>query len=792
MARKIPGSTQQKQPQASPQPQKTNKKQEKQKPEKKGGFFSNFGRNKQIQKSRENIKVAEDLDVENVQQVEDEEDLIPSINNRNQQQQSQPQVQPQPQVQSQIQQPQQQTPHVPYSKTEELYNTKQMEQSVFLYAKSTHFPTIQKHYNTEFTGILTLGTSSLDRLKEQYAKTPITKFIMLFVLEQSEVQYIKDFLSSLCLEQIQPNVLSILLIVDSNISVENLLTGDAQRKFIKVKSLNQKNTPFTKGLLNQLMSVVVDSQPSYIPPETKTIVPKQVDSSSISKNATKLYSKDLSSLKSTVDKLKQSSYTDDKRKAIMSSILTNTDLSKTLDHIEDIPHLKLIKAVEDEIEAEIQLIKDNPRMREQVEERISSKLILSTLRTTQMEEIISDIINTTVNKIDQVDSGLRDYNKNAVQELKQLGCDIETLAKKREEIKRDINTRFTQYKTLIQLVSNSANIQALAYKETNNDITQLMKENQQSVTNEVLTVVSNQVKALDGKKNSYLEQVKISNNRMIEALDLTNKIMESYKILVSLDDIVISSLLEENAALKQLQPVQVRVDSTFKSIGCNIVSLPGSGVHTILSTFVKPTDLVVYYGSRNLPTELSNIQQFTLENFLSTSWDKPEGLHMINLSIMKKVTNPMQAVRQSEFDIREENVVNRLIAKLDYVSNQYGNIYIIYEPTEDDTEFIGENLLFNKFTQHLQNIVIWTQLGGRRAIMTSHIARAIPKDLHSVKIFFNKVSKDYQTSLEEFLRISNIQATSIIIPYISDIEEQIQSNKPTIVNALKNIKHRMR
>lgn len=825
MARKIPGGNNI--PTATPsKPTGRNTKDTNKKP--KGGSFFGFGRKKQIEKSRENLREAEDFEDDLEFGEDDYEEPIhtPYDGQRYDSQQPQNQQQYQEDFQEDYQEEYQEEPqqrpapkrgrkgnttqgpnnpsyskepspeintHINFQQAENIYDRREMDQSVFLYVKNDYFPVIQHHFNEEFTNIRTIGTSSLDQISNVFATRAISKYIMLFVLEHNEIAYIRNFINSLQLEQIQPNVLNILLILDSKMRVEDLLTTEHQRKFVRVTSINQEKTPITKSILNKLMSVVVEKQPSYIPPEKEVIAPKRVQPNSLTKDISRLNSNDLTSLRQAITDVKRASYDSDLRKEVIGSILRNDDAKVMLDKVENIPHLKLIKSVEEEVEEHLQLIKNNPRMKSEVEEMISRKLLLATMRTSEMEEIISDLIDSAVSRIENVDGSLRDYNRNAVQELKDtMGSNNQRLSAKREEIKADISERFGQYKGLIQLISNSANVQIQSFIETKHDLGKAVSENRANLSKDMLTVTTNQIQVMDSRSESYKNQVVLSQGRMIEALDITNRLLEDYKILVALDDILITSLMEENEVLRQMQPVRVNVESVFKSNGVNIISLPGSGMLTILDTFLDKTDLVIYYGGRNLPKEIMNIEQYTLKDFLSSSWDRPSRPHLINLSFEKQITNPMEIIDQTEFDITNKSVMERLISKLDYVSPTYSNIYVIYEPTEQDINNIHSDITFKYFTEHLKNIVVWSQLNRGSAVMTSMINDTLPDGMHSVKVFLNKVPKEYAQDLEEFKRIVNKPITTLIIPFISNIESQIGSGKKQIIQALKNIKNRMR
>ena len=781
MARKFSPGTGPKPSKEDPTRAKKNRKEKK--PNKGKSLFS-FGRKKQISNSRKNLKEVEEYDdtVGFEEDIYDEREGIGEEFSGDDMNLD---------LGDFIDEEEEGSPHISYEKAANIYGKKSMEQTVFMYSNNEYFPVIQKHYNSEFRDIRTIGTSALNQMSSIFSERAISKYIMLFVLEHNEVSYIKEFINSLGLDQIQPNVLNILIVIDSSISVESLLTTEHQRKFIKVRSINMSKTPLTKTILNKLMSVVVQDQPAYVVPEKDLIEPKKVNPYSVTKDISRLNSNDLSALKDTVKEIKKVSYGSDLRRELVRNIVGEGDINSLLNKVEDVPHLKIIKAVEDEVEEQLELIRHNPRMKDQVEEMISRKLLLSTMRTAEMEVMISDIIDSAVTRMESVDKSLRDYNRNAVMELKEIGGH-DDLLKKREEIKTDISDRFGTYKALIQMISNSANIQAQAYINARNEIGNLLSNNRMNVSEDIMTVTTNQLQIMDSRKDSYLSQVKVSHDKMIEALDVTNKLLESYKILVSLDDVIINSLLEENEILRQMQPVRVNVESTFKSNGINLISLPGSGMLTIFNTFLTDMDLIVYHGSRNIPSEIPGIGIYNIKEFLSTGWERPVEPHMINLSYERSVTNPMEFITESEFDLNSNSVVERLISKLDYVSSSYANIYVIFEPSEEEVENIENSLIFNRMIGHLKNLVVWTPMDSASAAMTSMVLDNIHRDMNSVRVFLNKVKKDYQKDLEEFKSVVNRPITTLIIPYISNIENHIESEKEQIIKALKNIKNRMR
>ena len=296
MARKLPNTGRQEniiQPQiqsqppvqTAPQQSKSKSKETKQKPlkqpkEKGRGFFSkifgggNVKKNKQPPQSQQMGQQFNSERKENIQPQPQYLNELSQSNQRNNSSQSQ-QKSRYEQFNSKFQQP-----IINDAQAKQIYGEQTMEQKVFLYIEPGYQQSILKQFSV-YKGLTPLLAGDVYTLSQTYRKNNIADDIILFTLNQSEVDPIKKFLIDINITGFNAEIINVLIVRDRDVNIESIIGIPNISKFCRITKVD-KITGLSVGYFQKVLAQVVIKQPQYptlnahkIPESATILVDKQ-------------------------------------------------------------------------------------------------------------------------------------------------------------------------------------------------------------------------------------------------------------------------------------------------------------------------------------------------------------------------------------------------------------------------------------------------------------------------------------------------------------------------------------
>lgn len=657
------------------------------------------------------------------------------------------------------------------------YTQKKMQQNVFMYMTPKFFNSAQIYYNENFEDVCIVGTNSLDMLSTEFSTKTLCNAILLFVLSPNEVKPLHHFLTSIGFNNLDRRILTVFMVVREGIDVNEILDDPTISDFISVSEYIRldKEHQFTHTTLDKAISGIIQNQPVYKDEQVKPFTPKKVTYKE--PTLASLYKVDLDKLHERVESVKKELYTNKEKAKIINSMAT-ADEKEIETAINSAPHLQIIEEVEKSLDEHLETLRKSPHMKGEVKELIENKFLLSTYKTKEVEAIVDEIVERVDVKLKAYDKSLASINKDMFKELDALKTDAKTMSKRRDEVVKELNQRYAEYKALTGLIANGHTMQSKYVATACNEICEMVKDNQSILPTETLSVISGQVKRMKLDVQEYNKERDNANERFAAAINMSNDLLKNYKIVLSYDSLIIDKLNDIIKAQDDtIASYSKYRESMFRNIGAAFINLKGSGLDTILNLIIGAKDLVVYMGDKEQGVSENVIN---LEEFLSTAW-APSAKQVITIS--NYTYDPYW---------RDVKNIDRVVNKLNYVSKYFNNIYIV-NSLEDEHSPV-DNALFTRLVKEVGSVVysITPSLSDAASVNIIHqklLANVSSEDIYFLAVIINKVTKEYNESLRAQMRTTmGIKARPITIPYRSDIASGVvDDNVLTTLKTLKQV-----
>ena len=566
------------------------------------------------------------------------------------------------------------------SESKEVYGGKEMSQDVFLYAPPTNFISIQKYINESYRGVRVMGTSSLAGVVDEYKTKMNSSVILIFASSEEELGGLVQFIEYLInIKSRNVELLSIYIILGKNVKI-NIIQGIKNSNLCNLMQLNSTLDRISSNDIDEVMSVVVQKQPTYL--NSKTSIEK-IDAPKKARQKRRVDVNNLFRLKNLEDLKNEVSLDKSKLDAeklyntLEGHIAGSKDVSDIDELVEMIPELSTLQEYSDSLNEYLEENKGKLSASE-INKIVISKLELTAYQKEAIETIFGTVIDYAENKAEKEDEEVRESNRGMLMEMgSPEDGDMEKLLEQRATIKERVVSGFDEYRKNVQFISNaiasrkylSQNLQKELIPVVRDDIYGEVNEDTKEVTAMLLKNIESSKKALDKNRNNI-------QNRLAKTFDYVKSLFSEFNVLITLDEIIIDKLIDDKQRAETSSINKVyNVDNELRARG-KYINIIDSREYKVLSK-------VVY---EKVHMVITNMDDMEFSNRLKIQ----NGDTFIEEDYTERTTNVVR-ISNWEVDPDLESKVNRLINKLKFISKYYTKVIFAFD--DNINEYIRNRIL---------------------------------------------------------------------------------------------------
>ena len=481
------------------------------------------------------------------------------------------------------------------------YNSKEMEQNVFLFAPPNVILPVQKYINENFNGITCIGTSSIANIIEEYKRKLNSRQIILFIENTTSLKQLLEFLSlAISIKSSNPELLNIYIILAKGVDYSPLQSKE-YAGFINIFQLSSDLTKISENSVNKILSRIVEQQPVYIKPEEKIETPKLAVKKNVLTVNEPFKTVNINELRERVAKAKLLKNTD--QEDVLKDTVLNINSQKDVENLSDvIPELSVLKTYGEQLSEYMKSNKENLSP-EQITELAVSQLELTAVQQETIKDIFAELVKSAEEAAETKDKNIRHSTMEDVNiladtkfsnDLDKDDDKIQETLVLREEIRQKAIQGFEGYKKEIKVISNAIEAQKQLIQGSQKQLMETIQENQEKLEPEVVKaadlqlVYMNDIKE-DINKNKNALQVKMGNT-----LNYVSTVFKDYNVLISIDDVLIEKLVSDREKLKannikKVYTVENKLQLNSKLMIWNDVN----ALKDMLKTIIQPTTLVI-------------------------------------------------------------------------------------------------------------------------------------------------------------------------------------------------------
>lgn len=715
----------------------TTTKSKKEKPNSSGGFFSGLFKPKGRQtKEKVSSKSTEAVTVTTPLQNNNSVSMNGSTTASTQQEQEILNTVTQSKPQTQQNSPQELSKET-QDKIRKDVTTLKMEQILFLYAASDIWGGIQKVFQ-DYSGIMCLGTSDLFNLRQDYEKCCYTvSMIYIFISNNSEVHELSEFIKSLDLINLMPEVLSIRIIANNKVNINEIRAIPNSNRYIK--SFTTKFEELTEVLLQKILSEVVSKQPTYLKDEPQHKEPAKSNFVDTTKNLYNNY--DVTEISKAVEKARNNMNVSVTVNSITERILSTNSSLTALDIVKSAPTLEILTSVENDIAKKINKMKYNPLMKEEVEELIKTKLLITSLSTKEVKTLITQIVENASESAKNYQAELDGVDMSILDDIEDIKADAQELLETRNTLKRKIVDAYNKYKKQSSTIVSMLEVEKTQYALVDRDLCNTIEDHRLNFSDETesaLHLTINRVRSFEDEVTSIQLNIR---SELEKAFNNANALLRSQQALIELDDSLLNifqeTIEEQNRIIKARTTTVLgaNVSTRFAERASIIYVLPDTNFRTIMSNISDSGDMFIILNTNNdieFPLYRTEEDFGIYENNFN-GYDLDDIRRSDNIQILN-ITYP------------SEN--ETLMAQLDYLASYFNHIFIlafnnnIITPIEDS------------FYQSVKKIIYWATPLQQKMFALNQV-KAIFNDYNNLvlhKVLFDGWSSEWDLDYKNNLR----------------------------------------
>lgn len=613
-------------------------------------------------------------------------------------------------------------------------NVKTLEQYVFFYANMARYNGILQFYTKEFTNVGFVGINQANLLKSEFDLKKNVGNILLFVETAEEFNNMTGFLIELVKIKLQnPTHHTINFVIPKDFDTSLLTTITDLGRVIYIYRSKQvedfSNVP--AAFLQQVMIKVIEHQPTYLDEEEKIELPTEATKKEIVSASNLFDLNDKEKIDEEIRLLRASTNqdTEDDIIEMLKTRLSNVTSPDDIKHIaETIPDIKVMEDYLEELDNYTKLLQDTPNL-----DNTNLQLaIIDKLEVTQTQgEVMSRFVDKLVSMVEvqvqkramTVETNLREgaskqeSDKKAIEESltdKSRQESIEKLKIDRENLKIKIDSDFKNYKESVMLLSSALALKSEFLQAKQESINKLIGENLDVLPTELIETSSNLIKIIEeNKAEAYKRQVQLNENYHA-LVNYSKELLQSYNILVHLDDLIINLLEEENESIRKNKTYIVQqVESPLKVTTRLFISNDGGVLAALANSWLRISDILITTIAEAPQNKNTQVRDF--ETFISE-----------DISVSKNVGKVL--ITQSDFENYDKFVNNLMLLKdkLNIISSKNLAARMVFLLRPEDVQLI------NFIKEYAANTLISTSTEKDTLIETNKINRMIEESTSSM------------------------------------------------------------
>lgn len=539
------------------------------------------------------------------------------------------------------------------------YNT-----CLFLYATPMYYGKIQSYFESHHN-VMCLGTTIQTELINYYQEVgKEISTIILFALEEKDLDVCKSLVKSLGLDALSPKSLQIYILYSDKLKkkvTDYFSTIKGIRNFafiIPVKELSHLEI-----ICRELISRIIQGQPSHLDED----LPVAPEPAKISKpNTTKNYMELIEQLEKVRQIPIKERYKSEQVSKMQSKILASKNLNEGIDAFKEnsevLPLAKDILDIIDEMET-----KDLSK--EEVERRIQAKIYTLTLCANEIHSITSEISDNIVENMQKLSVTLQEVDvviEAKKGDAKQL---LEVRNKFREKLKSFYNVH-AQQASVVDKTWKIAKAQIANIREENVKAYKLLPDNDTIQQN-----VGDVIKTIQKYNEQGIETLEKNTQLLKQSYDIASKYIEKSEMLLQIDDILIDSygeiIKEQEAFVKSNAVINVQTERKLQEILRVIYYAPESAPRSIINV-IKPKNSIILNINKTDKenTKFDEAIYYDFKEFI----DKP----------IDDITNDESLVIDIDVNQITNEDINLLFSTMDYLTDKFEKLYVFIETINDD------------------------------------------------------------------------------------------------------------